>query len=59
MKYAGVEADRLRVVEGLQEGLDAALADGTEPLYALPTYTALIELRELLARRGQAREYWR
>ena len=39
--------------------LDAALADGTEPLYALPTYTALIELRELLARRGQAKEYWR
>ncbi len=32
---------------------------GDGPLYALPTYTALLELRELLARRGQAREYWR
>jgi UDP-N-acetylmuramyl tripeptide synthase len=59
MKYAGVEPERLRVVEGLEAGLDAALADGEGPLYALPTYTALIELRELLARRGQAREYWR
>ena len=28
---------------------------GDGPLYALPTYTALLELRELLARRGQAR----
>ena len=59
MKYAGVEPGRLRVVEGFEAGLDAALADGEGPLYALPTYTALIELRELLARRGQAKEYWR
>ena len=28
MKYAGVEPDRLHVVEGLEAGLDAALADG-------------------------------
>ena len=59
MKYAGVDAGRLRVVEDLEDGLDAALGDGTGPLYALPTYTALLELRELLARRGQAKEYWR
>jgi len=62
MKYAGVDPGRLRVVEGLEAGLDAALADVPQqaaPLYALPTYTALIELRELLARRGQAKEYWR
>ena len=59
MKYAGVDAERLHVVESLEAGLDAALADGEGPLYALPTYTALLELRELLARRGQAKEYWR
>jgi UDP-N-acetylmuramyl tripeptide synthase len=59
MRYAGVEPGRLHVVERLETGLDAALADGSGPLYALPTYTALIELRELLARRGQAKEYWR
>jgi UDP-N-acetylmuramyl tripeptide synthase len=59
MKYAGVDPARLRVIEGLEAGLDAALADGDGPLYALPTYTALLELRELLARRGQAKEYWR
>jgi lipid II isoglutaminyl synthase (glutamine-hydrolysing) len=59
MKYAGVDPGRLQVVEDLETGLDAALADGSGPLYALPTYTALLELRELLARRGQAKEYWR
>jgi hypothetical protein len=54
-----VDPERLRVVEDSEAGLDGALADGDGPLYALPTYTALLELRELLARRGQAKEYWR
>ena len=59
LKYAGLDPDRIRVVEPLPAALDAALADGSGPLYALPTYTALLELRELLADRGQAKEYWR
>jgi lipid II isoglutaminyl synthase (glutamine-hydrolysing) len=58
LKYAGVPTDRLHVVDGLAAGLDHAL-QGRGPLYALPTYTALLELRELLSDRGQAREYWR
>ena len=28
------------------------------PLYALPTYTALLELRDLLAARGHAPPFW-
>jgi UDP-N-acetylmuramyl tripeptide synthase len=59
LKYAGVASDRLEVVDGLEAGLDRALAAGSGPLYALPTYTALLELRDLLARRGDAQEYWR
>jgi UDP-N-acetylmuramyl tripeptide synthase len=59
LKYAGVDPDRLHVVESLSDGLDAALGGGEGPLYVLPTYTALIELRELLTSRGEAAEYWR
>ena len=58
LKYAGVDPDRLDVVDSLEQGLDRALANGSGPLYALPTYTALLELKDLLARRGH-REYWR
>ena len=54
-----MEPGRLRVVPELAQGLDAALADGDGPLYALPTYTALLELRDLLARRGQVQGHWR
>ena len=59
LKYAGVEPERLLVVPELERALDVARADGVAPLYALPTYTALLALRELLARRGVAPEYWR
>jgi UDP-N-acetylmuramyl tripeptide synthase len=58
LKYAGVPEERLHVVDDLEAGLDAALASGSGPLYAVPTYTALLELRELLTRRGQAKAYW-
>jgi len=54
LKYAGVPQERLRVVPGLEAGLDAALADGDGRLVAVPTYTAMLELRELLVSRGAA-----
>ena len=54
LKYAGVDA-RPAVERDLARSLDSALADGNGgPLYALPTYTALLELRDLLADRGVA-----
>ena len=59
LKYAGVPPERLAVVPSLPDGLDAALADGDGPLYALPTYTALLELRDLLSRRGDVEGHWR
>ena len=58
LRYAGVDPARLEVVEDLERGLDRALASGDGPLYALPTYTALLELKDVLASRGH-REYWR
>jgi UDP-N-acetylmuramyl tripeptide synthase len=58
LKYAGVDPARLEVVDDLETGLDQALASGDGPLYALPTYTALLELKDVLARRGHE-EYWR
>ena len=54
LKYAGVAVSRLEVVPGLADGLDAALASGDGRLVALPTYTAMLELRRLLVARGVA-----
>ncbi|MGH2919514.1 MAG: MurT ligase domain-containing protein [Solirubrobacteraceae bacterium] len=54
LKYAGVPPDRLHVVPALERGLDAALRSGEGRLVALPTYTAMLALRELLVARGAA-----
>jgi lipid II isoglutaminyl synthase (glutamine-hydrolysing) len=59
-KYAGLAADAIEVVPSLQDALDRALEltpAGAE-LAALPTYTAMLALRDLVARRGFARPYW-
>ena len=55
LKYAGVAAEP-QVERDVGRSLDSALADARDgaPLYALPTYTALLELRDLLASRGAA-----
>jgi UDP-N-acetylmuramyl tripeptide synthase len=53
LKYAEIGA-RLDVDGDVERSLDGALAAAGERLYALPTYTALLELRDLLARRGLA-----
>ena len=54
LKYAGVDAP-IEVERDLGRSLDAAVAAGDGgPLFALPTYTALLELRDLLAARGVA-----
>jgi UDP-N-acetylmuramyl tripeptide synthase len=54
LKYAGVDADRIAVVDDLSDAVDAARADGDGPLYALPTYTAMLELRQVLHGRALA-----
>lgn len=60
MKHAGVPPERLQIVTDIGAALDAAVAatNGQGPLYALPTYTAMLTLHELLASRGYTEAYW-
>ncbi len=61
LKYAGIDPDRIHVQPELSSALREAAADnpGTDaPLYALPTYTAMLSLRELLVARGEAHSAW-
>src|SRR4051794_5041438 len=57
LKYAGIDAD-IGVEADLGHSLDDAVANAAgERVYALPTYTALLELRDLLAERGLAKRW--
>jgi UDP-N-acetylmuramyl tripeptide synthase len=59
LKYAGWPEEAIEVAQGIETSLDAAVSGAEGRLFALPTYTALLELRKLLADRGLAKEFWR
>ena len=59
LKYAGWPTEAIEVVPGISASLDEAVAQADGRLFALPTYTALLELRKLLSDRGLAKEFWR
>lgn len=59
-RYGGFPDDRIEVVPELATALDRGLeltAAGGE-LVLLPTYTAMLALRHIVAERGFARPYW-
>jgi lipid II isoglutaminyl synthase (glutamine-hydrolysing) len=58
LKYAGWPEEAIEVAGPIASSLDDAVGSASAHLFALPTYTALLELRTLLANRGLAAEYW-
>jgi lipid II isoglutaminyl synthase (glutamine-hydrolysing) len=59
LKYAGWPEESIAVETEIESSLDRALAKAPERLFALPTYTALLELHKLLSGRGLTEEFWR
>jgi UDP-N-acetylmuramyl tripeptide synthase len=58
--YGGLDRDRIEVVPSLERALDRGL-ELTPPggeLVLLPTYTAMLALRRIVAARGHTRNYW-
>jgi UDP-N-acetylmuramyl tripeptide synthase len=60
LKYAGVDPETIAAEPDLARALDLALErlPAGATLYVLPTYTAMLELRAELARRGWVRPFW-
>jgi UDP-N-acetylmuramyl tripeptide synthase len=58
--YGGLPEDRLEVQHSLERALDRGLelVDAGTELVVLPTYTAMLALRGLLARRDLVQPYW-
>ncbi len=56
LKYAGIDERQITTKPALSDALDIALGSGSGRLCILPTYTAMLELRELLVARGAVTE---
>jgi lipid II isoglutaminyl synthase (glutamine-hydrolysing) len=59
LKYAGWPQEAIAVEPEIEPSLDRAAAEAPERLFALPTYTALLELHRVLSKRGLTKEFWR
>jgi len=59
LKYAGVNPQAITVQRDLGRALEAAIGatDGS-PLYILPTYTAMLQLRKILQQKGIVSGFW-
>jgi len=60
LKHAGVSSTVMTIDGNLSRAWDAALraARNGEPVYVLPTYTAMLQLRKILQQRGLVRGFW-
>jgi UDP-N-acetylmuramyl tripeptide synthase len=59
-KYGGFDPEAIEVVPSLEQALDRGLdlVPAGGELVVLPTYTAMLSLRKIVADRGFARPYW-
>lgn len=60
LKYAGIAPGNITTEPVLGRALERVLerSPADQPLYLLPTYTAMLELREELVRRGLVKPFW-
>jgi len=60
LKYAGVPTDSVVVQPDIRGALDAALArtPAGATLHVLPTYTAMLRVRDVLREQGHVRGFW-
>jgi UDP-N-acetylmuramyl tripeptide synthase len=60
LKYAGVDVSKLGVEKDLGKALEQGLQfiKPGELLYIMPTYTAMLQMRETIQKKGFAKKFW-
>lgn len=59
LKYAEVDPKKIQIENSLINALNLAQMGLKGRLFILPTYTALLELQKILAKKGIKKHYWR
>lgn len=59
LKYGGLDPGRIEIDPAISSSFDRAVSSATGNLYALPTYTALLELEGHVRDRADLAPYWK
>ncbi len=57
-KYAGIPTEKIRLLSDYKQLLETVISEKT-PVYIMPTYTAMLEIREVLSRDYSFKEFWK
>ena len=57
LKYAGVPESKMKIIKDDVKLIEAC-ADTSYPVYIMPTYTAMIDLRRMLTKRYGLKAFW-
>ncbi|HYG60450.1 MAG TPA: MurT ligase domain-containing protein, partial [Symbiobacteriaceae bacterium] len=60
LKYAGLDVGKLTVEKEMALALERGLAqvEPGELLYIMPTYTAMLQMREIIQKQGYTKKFW-
>jgi UDP-N-acetylmuramyl tripeptide synthase len=59
LKYAGVDRGCITVAPLVADALGAAVQQAPDGLFVISNYSAMLDLRELVAEQGHAERFWR
>ncbi|MDD4495337.1 MAG: MurT ligase domain-containing protein, partial [Eubacteriales bacterium] len=61
LKYAGIDTAKISIIRNYAALLERGLSDTSEGngLFILPTYTAMLDIRSLLEKRYNLKEFWK
>lgn len=57
-KYAGVPTEKIKVIDNFEEVIEYVAAK-SYPAFIMPTYTAMLEIREIMSRKYGYKEFWK
>lgn len=57
LKYSGIDREKLHVIEDYDKLLDT-ISEQEKPVYIMPTYTAMMDLRALVSKRYGYKNFW-
>lgn len=56
-KYAGIAVDKIKVIKDYEKLIESA-ANQSAPVYIMPTYTAMLDIREIFSKNYGFKEFW-